>query len=166
MRKGVNKVIILGHVGNEPEQRFTQNNTKVVTLSLATSEQWKDQQTNEPQSRTEWHRVVFFGRLAEIVGDYVHKGRQIYIEGRLQTRKWQDQRTGQDRYSTEIIANQLQLIGGRDSDHRSSRQDSFDRSGGDYYEPSYNQEDSHRSEPAAQQQDSSPAGQDIDDIPW
>ena len=165
MRRGVNKVIILGHVGNEPEQRFTQNNTKVVTLSLATSEQWKDQQTNETHERTEWHRVVFFGRLAEIVGDYVHKGRQIYIEGRLQTRKWQDQRTGQDRYSTEVIANQLQLIGGRDSDQRSSRQDSFDRGSGDYYEPSYNQEDSRRSEPA-QQQDNSSAGQDIDDIPW
>ena len=108
---------------------------------------------------------MFFGRLAEFVGDYVHKGQQIYIEGRLQTRKWQDQRTGQDRYSTEIIAHQVELIGGRDSDHRPARQDSFDRSGGDYYESSYNQEDTRRNEPA-QQQDSSPAGQDIDDIPW
>ncbi len=112
MARGVNKVILLGNVGQDPEVRFGQNNNAIANLNIATSEAWKDKMSGETKEKTEWHRVVFFNRLAEIVRDYVKKGSQIYIEGKLQTRKWQDQQ-GQDRYTTEIVADSLQLLGGR-----------------------------------------------------
>ncbi len=110
--RGVNKVILIGNLGRDPEVRYTAQGSAVANVALATSETWRDKQTGEQQEKTEWHRVVFFGRLAEIVGEYLTKGRQIYVEGRLQTRKWQDQ-SGQDRYTTEIVANEMQMLGGR-----------------------------------------------------
>jgi single-strand DNA-binding protein len=109
--RGVNKVILVGNLGNDPEVRYMPNGNAVANVSLATSESWKDQQGNM-QERTEWHKVTMYRRLAEVVGEYLKKGSQIYIEGKLQTRKWQDQQ-GQDRYTTEIIADQMQMLGGR-----------------------------------------------------
>ena len=109
--KGVNKVILVGNLGNDPEVRYMPNGNAVANLSLATSESWKDQQ-GQPQERTEWHRLTMYRRLAEIAGEYLKKGSQIYVEGKLQTRKWQDQQ-GQDRYTTEIIVDQMQMLGGR-----------------------------------------------------
>lgn len=113
MAKGsVNKVIILGHLGQDPEVKYTPNGVSVANISIATNESWKDKNTGELQERTEWHRVVFFGRLAEIVGEYLRKGSQTYVEGRLQTRKWQD-KEGRDRYSTEVVANEMQMLGNK-----------------------------------------------------
>lgn len=114
MARGVNKVILIGNLGKDPEVRYTANGSGVANVTLATTDSWKDKQSGEKQERTEWHRVVFFGRLAEIVGEYLKKGSQVYVEGRLQTRKWQGQ-DGQDRYTTEIIATDMQMLGGRGS---------------------------------------------------
>lgn len=114
MARGVNKVILIGNLGNDPEVRYTPNSNAVATVSLATSETWKDKQSGEAQERTEWHRIVFFNRLAEIVGEYLHKGSKVYIEGSLRTRKWQD-KTGVDRYTTEIIANEMHMLDSRPS---------------------------------------------------
>jgi len=110
--RGVNKVILVGNLGDDPSVRYTPNGTAVANLSLATSESWKDQQ-GQLQERTEWHRLTMYRRLAEVAGEYLTKGSQIYVEGKLQTRKWQDQQ-GQDRYTTEIIVDQMQMLGGRE----------------------------------------------------
>ena len=112
MARGVNKVTLIGNLGNDPEVRYTANGSAVANVSIATAEAWKDRESGDMQERTEWHRVVFFSRLAEIVGEYLKKGSQVYIEGRLQTRKWQD-RDGNDKYTTEIVANEMQMLGGR-----------------------------------------------------
>ena len=112
MARGVNKVILVGNLGRDPEVRYSPNGQAVANVTLATSESWKDKTSGEKQERTEWHRIVFFGRLAEIAGEYLKKGAQIYIEGRLQTRKWQD-KDGHDRYTTEIVANDMQMLGSR-----------------------------------------------------
>jgi single-strand DNA-binding protein len=112
MARGINKVILIGNLGNDPEVRATSAGSIVSMISIATSESWKDKNTGQQQDRTEWHRVVFFNRLAEIVRDYLKKGSKVYIEGKLQTRKWQDKQ-GQDRYTTEIIANELQMLDSR-----------------------------------------------------
>ncbi len=112
MARGINKVILVGNLGNDPETRYSPSGTAVTNISVATTDSWKDRQTGEKNEKTEWHRVVFFNRLAEIAGEYLKKGSQVYIEGRLQTRKWQDQ-NGQDRYTTEIVANEMQMLGGR-----------------------------------------------------
>ncbi len=112
MARGVNKVILVGNLGKEPEVRYTTSGSAVATITLATTESWKDKNTGEKVEKTEWHRVVFFSRLAEIVGQYLHKGSQIYVEGRLQTRKWQGQ-DGNDRYTTEIVANEMQMLGSK-----------------------------------------------------
>lgn len=114
--RGVNKVILIGHCGQDPETKFTANGAAVTNISLATSESWKDRQTGQQQERTEWHRVVFFNRLAEVAGEYVRKGTKLYIEGALRTRKWQDQ-SGQDRYTTEIVAAEMQMLDSRGSDN-------------------------------------------------
>lgn len=114
MAKGVNKVILIGNVGKDPDVRYMPNGNAVANVTLATSESWKDKNSGETQERTEWHRVVFFRRLAEIVGEYVKKGSKIYVEGRLQTRKWQDQ-SGQDRYTTEIVADEMQMLDSKGS---------------------------------------------------
>ncbi len=112
MARGVNKVIIVGNLGQDPEVKYMPSGQAVCNISVATTDSWNDKSTGEKQERTEWHRVVFFRRLAEIVGEYLRKGSQVYIEGRLQTRKWQDQ-SGADRYTTEIVANEMQMLGGR-----------------------------------------------------
>lgn len=112
MARGINKVILIGHVGGDPEVRYMPNGNAVATISLATTESWKDKQTGEKQERTEWHRVVCFNRLGEIVGEYIRKGSKVYIEGSLRTRKWQDPQ-GQDRYTTEIVAADLQMLDGK-----------------------------------------------------
>jgi single-strand DNA-binding protein len=112
MARGVNKAIIVGTLGQDPEIRYTANGGAVANISVATNETWKDKATGEAQERTEWHRIVMFGKLAEIAQQYLKKGSQAYFEGRIQTRKWQDQ-SGNDRYSTEIVANEMQMLGGR-----------------------------------------------------
>nr|WP_300310074.1 single-stranded DNA-binding protein [Halomonas sp.] len=112
MARGINKVILIGNLGQDPEVRFTPSGTAVANLNLATTDSWMDRQSGQRQERTEWHRVVLFNKLAEIAQQYVKKGAKLYIEGRLQTRKWQDQ-NGQDRYSTEIVANDMQMLDGR-----------------------------------------------------
>lgn len=133
MSRGINKVIIVGNLGSDPETRYTQSNSAVTTLSIATSESWKDRNTGDMQERTEWHRVVMFSRLAEIAGEYLQKGRQVYIEGKLRTRKWQDN-NGNDRYTTEIVADEMQMLGGRAGGGSSAPfqggQDSADNFGG------------------------------------
>ncbi len=141
MAKGINKVILIGNLGRDPEVNYMPNGQAVANVTIATSENWKDKNTGEQQERTEWHRVVFFRRLAEIAGEYLKKGSKIYVEGRLQTKKWQDN-NGQDRYTTEIIANELQML-----DSRSGTGDAY------AYQPN---QDSH--DPPAQ-----PQGGDFDD---
>lgn len=110
--RGINKVILVGNLGADPEIRYMPNGNAVCNLSVATGESWKDKQSGETVERTEWHRVVLFGKIAEIAGEYLKKGTQAYFEGRLQTRKWQD-KSGQDRYTTEIIATDMHMLGGR-----------------------------------------------------
>ncbi|MDR1012495.1 MAG: single-stranded DNA-binding protein [Coxiellaceae bacterium] len=112
MARGINKVILIGNLGNDPEVRYIPNGSAVTTISLATSESWRDKQSGELQDRTEWHRVVFFSKLAEIVGEYLRKGSKIYIEGSLRSRKWQD-KNGVDRFTVEIIANEMQMLDSR-----------------------------------------------------
>jgi single-strand DNA-binding protein len=112
MARGINKVILVGNLGADPETRAMPSGSTVANLRVATSESWRDKQTGEQQERTEWHRVALFGRLAEVAGEYLKKGSQVYIEGSLRTRKWTDKQ-GQERYSTEIIGNELQMLGGR-----------------------------------------------------
>src|SRR6056297_1513262 len=112
MARGINKVILIGNLGADPEVRYTPANTAVCNISVATTDQLRDKQTGEQQEKTEWHRVVMFNRLGEIAGEYLKKGSKVYIEGRLQTRKWQGQ-DGQDRYTTEIVANEMQMLDSR-----------------------------------------------------
>ncbi len=112
MARGVNKVILIGNLGKDPEVRYMPNGNAVANCTIATSESWKDKNTGETKERTEWHRVSFFRRLAEIVGEYLKKGSKVYVEGQLRTRKWQD-KSGQDRYTTEIIADQMQMLDSR-----------------------------------------------------
>ncbi|HLU19002.1 MAG TPA: single-stranded DNA-binding protein [Pusillimonas sp.] len=109
----VNKVILVGNLGRDPEVRYSPDGAAICNVSIATTSQWKDKATGERREETEWHRVVFYNRLAEIAGEYLRKGRSVYVEGRLKTRKWQDKETGADRYSTEIVADQMQMLGGR-----------------------------------------------------
>ena len=135
MARGINKVILVGNLGQDPETRYMPSGGAVTNVTLATSESWKDKQTGQPQERTEWHRVVFFNRLAEIAGEYLKKGSKVYVEGSLRTRKWQDQ-SGQDRYTTEIVAAEMQMLDSRGGGGM----------GGGYGDDSYNQA------PAPQQQ--------------
>ena len=119
MARGVNKVILIGHLGQDPQQRAMPSGKAVVNLRIATTEQWRDKQTGENKEATEWHNVVMFDRLAEIAAEYLRKGSQIYVEGKIRTRKWQD-KEGHDRYTTEIIANEMSMLGGRGAGERSS----------------------------------------------
>jgi single-strand DNA-binding protein len=164
MARGINKVILIGNLGNDPEVKYTAGGSAVANVTIATSENWKDKTTGENQERTEWHRVVFFGRLAEIVGEYLKKGSQIYIEGRLQTRKWQD-KEGQDRYTTEIVANEMQMLGGRGGGSGAS---SGAGSSGGGYESRSSGGDSPRSERPAKTGTGggAPADDFDDDIPF
>ena len=112
MARGVNKVILVGNLGADPETRYMPSGGAVTNINIATSKSWKDKNTGDQQERTEWHRVVFFNRLAEIAAEYLRKGSQVYVEGELRTRKWQD-RDGNDRWTTEIVADEMQMLGGR-----------------------------------------------------
>ncbi|MDH3431158.1 MAG: single-stranded DNA-binding protein [Gammaproteobacteria bacterium] len=112
MARGINKVIIVGNLGSDPETRYMPSGSAVTNLTVATNESWKDKQTGEQKDRTEWHKVAMFNRLAEVAAEYLRKGSQVYIEGKLRTRKWQD-KNGQDRWTTEIIADEMQMLGGR-----------------------------------------------------
>lgn len=132
MARGVNKVILVGNLGSDPDVRYMPSGGAVAAVSLATSESWKDKESGEQKERVEWHKVVFYGRLAEIVGEYLKKGSQVYVEGSLRTRKWE--KDGVDRYTTEIIAREMQMLGGRasgDGGERSSGGRSGGRSDGD-----------------------------------
>ncbi|PKM22223.1 MAG: single-stranded DNA-binding protein [Gammaproteobacteria bacterium HGW-Gammaproteobacteria-14] len=128
MARGVNKVILIGNLGNDPETKFLPSGGAVTNVSLATSESWKDKQTGQPQERTEWHRVVFFNKLAEIAGEYLKKGSKVYVEGSLRTRKWQGQ-DGQDRYTTEIVVSEMQMLDGRGESGGASSEQSRPQAG-------------------------------------
>ena len=122
MARGVNKVILVGNLGQKPEMRYTATQTAVANISIATTESWKDKESGENRDKTEWHRVVFFGNLAEIAERYLDKGSSVYVEGKIQTRKWQD-KEGKDRWTTEILGNQLTMLGSRNSNDSGSQQD-------------------------------------------
>jgi|TARA_B110000438_G_scaffold9829_1_gene9990 single-strand DNA-binding protein len=119
MARGVNKVILVGTLGADPDTRYTPSNAAVTNLSIATNESWKDKQSGEQKEKTEWHRVVMFNRLAEIATEYLRKGSQVYIEGKIQTRKWED-KEGKDRWTTEVVANEMQMLGSRSSGSNSA----------------------------------------------
>lgn len=157
MARGINKVILVGNVGSDPEVRYMPNGNAVATLSIATSETWKDKQSGDKQERTEWHRVVCFNRLGEIAGEYVRKGSKLYVEGSLRTRKWQDQQ-GQDRYTTEIIAADIQMLDNKGSSNPGGYEDA----------QSAPQQPHYQQQPASQQKN---AAEDAfaeldDDIPF
>ena len=170
MARGVNKVIIVGNCGQDPETRFMPSGGAVTNLSLATSESWKDKNTGDQQERTEWHRVVFFNRLAEIAGEYVKKGSKLYIEGSLRTRKWQGQ-DGQDRYTTEIVASEMQMLdsrGGQQSGDYDQSQGSYQQSAPQAQQQSAPQQQQSAPQQSATQQ-SAPqqqGGAFDDDIPF
>lgn len=137
MSRGVNKVIIIGNLGDDPTVRYSQSGAAVCNLSIATSESWKDKNSGEQKTETEWHRVVIYQRLAEIAGEYLRKGSKVYIEGKLKTRKWQDQQ-GVERYTTEIVANELQMLDGRGEGQQQSAggaQAASGAKGGGYQKP-------------------------------
>jgi single-strand DNA-binding protein len=166
--RGVNKVILVGNLGADPEVRYMPSGGAVTNVNLATSETWKDKQTGQPQERTEWHRIVFFNRLAEIAGEYLKKGSKLYVEGSLRTRKWQGQ-DGQDRYTTEIVASEMQMLDSRPGGQAAGGypQDDYNQSGG----PSQQQRPAQQGPAAApgRQQDAPPPGDfgDFDDdIPF
>lgn len=129
--RGINKVILVGNLGRDPEVRYLPSGGAVANITVATSEAWKDKNTGAMQEQTEWHRIVFYGRLAEIAGEYLRKGSKVYLEGSLHTRKWQDKQTGQDRYSTEIKASTMQMLDGKGGNSTGSDDNSMP-SYGDY----------------------------------
>lgn len=127
MARGINKVILVGNLGKDPEVRYTPSGLAVANITVATSENWKDKQSGENQERTEWHRVVFYQRLAEIAGEYLRKGSKVYIEGKLRTSKWQDKTTGADRYTTEIVAENMQMLDGKGTGGGAGGESSYER---------------------------------------
>ncbi|MCC6207587.1 MAG: single-stranded DNA-binding protein [Gammaproteobacteria bacterium] len=155
MARGVNKVILIGNLGKDPEVRYMPSGGAVANVTLATSESWKDKQSGEKQERTEWHTVVFYNRLAEIAGEYLKKGSKVYVEGSLRTRKWQDKNSGADRYTTEIIASEMQMLDGRGGGGGGGGGESYgERSG------------QSQSAPAAREQVAAGADDFDDDIPF
>jgi len=156
MARGINKAIIVGTLGQDPEVKYTASGSAVVNVSVATNESWKDKQTGEQVEKTEWHRIVMFNKLAEIAAQYLKKGSQAYFEGKIQTRKWQDQ-SGNDRYSTEIVANDMQMLGGRSQGAGNSVP----------FEPS-SQQPRQQQKPAANTNapDTAPIDDGFDDIPF
>jgi len=142
MARGVNKVILVGNLGQKPEIRYTQTDSAVANISLATSESWKDKETGEQREKTEWHRIVYFGKLAEIAEQYLDKGSKVYVEGKLQTRKWQDKETGADRYTTEIVGNELTMLDSKNSSGMNESQN-FERNTGqsDQAQEDFNEDD-------------------------
>ena len=157
MARGINKVILIGNLGKDPEVRYSAGGSAIANITLATSDQWTDKQSGQKQERTEWHRVVMFNRLGEIAGEYLKKGSKVYIEGSLRTRKWQDQ-NGQDRYTTEVVASEMQMLDGRGgaTDYAAGNQGGEAQGG-------------YQRAPAAQHQNNAPAdnfsGFD-DDVPF
>lgn len=147
MARGVNKVILIGNLGNEPETKYLPSGNAVTNITVATSESWKDKQTGQQQERTEWHRVVFFNRLAEIAGEYLHKGSKVYLEGSLRTRKWQDQQ-GQDRYTTEIVASEMQML---DSRGDGGNNGGYQQPQGGYQQPQQAPQQNYQPQQAPQQ---------------
>ena len=145
MARGVNKVILVGNLGQKPEIRYTQTDSAVANLSLATSESWKDKETGEQREKTEWHRIVYFGKLAEIAEQYLDKGSKVYVEGKLQTRKWLDKDTGADRYTTEIVGNELTMLDSKNSSGMNEMNESqnFERNTGqsDKAQEDFNEDD-------------------------
>jgi single-strand DNA-binding protein len=135
----LNKVILIGNLGKDPENRFMPSGGAVCNFSIATTESWKDKATGQKQEKTEWHNITMYNRLAEIAAQYLKKGSSVYIEGRLQTRKWQDKTTGQDRYTTEIIADQMQMLGGRSGNSSGPADTGYD-DGGFNQQPAYQQQ--------------------------
>jgi len=162
MARGVNKVILVGNLGKDPEMKYTANGAAIANITVATSESWNDKQTGEKQEKTEWHRVVFFRRLAEVVGEYLRKGSQVYIEGRLQTRKWQDQ-SGQDRYTTEIVADEMQMLGSRGDSGGSSSGGAPSGGGGGFRK---NAPQNDQSSQSSSNDQGSDGGFSDDDIPF
>lgn len=162
----VNKVILVGNLGRDPEVRYSPDGAAICNVSIATTSNWKDKNSGERREETEWHRVVFYNRLAEIAGEYLKKGRPVYVEGRLKTRKWQDKDTGADRYSTEIVADQMQMLGGRES---TGGMDDGGFGGDDSYSSS-RQAPQQRSQPPQQQRPAQKPASNImdmdDDIPF
>ncbi len=156
MARGVNKVILVGNLGKDPEIKYTASGAAIANITIATSESWNDKQSGEKVEKTEWHRVVAFQRLAEIMGEYLKKGSQVYIEGKLQTRKWQDQ-NGQDRYSTEVVASDMQMLGSRGGEGGGSQPNT----GGGFRSKPQPQQQQQQAAPA-----SSGGGFDDDDIPF
>ncbi len=154
MARGVNKVILVGNLGRDPEVRYSANGQAIANVTIATTESWKDKNTGEKQEKTEWHRIVFFGRLGEIAGEYLKKGSQIYVEGRLQTRKWQD-KEGKDRYTTEIVANEMQMLGSKGG-----------AASGEYAGQSSSQASDSKSAPAQPATQTTGADDFDDDIPF
>ena len=156
MARGINKVILVGNLGNDPDVKATQGGTTITTISVATSEQWKDKQTGQAQERTEWHRVKFFGRLAEIAGEYLRKGSQVYIEGSLRTDKYTD-KNGVERYTTDIIANEMQMLGGKGGG---------EGGGGGNYERGSRPAPAQRREPGAARPAAAAPAAGFDDVPF
>jgi len=154
MARGVNKVILIGNVGGDPEVRYMPNGSAVTTITLATSESWKDKQTGQNQERTEWHRVVFFNRLGEIAGEYLRKGSKVYVEGALRTNKWQDQE-GKDRYRTEIIGNEMQMLDSRGGSEggfqQGGQQQGGQQQGGGFQQGGQQQQGGYQQQAAPQQ---------------
>jgi single-strand DNA-binding protein len=179
MSRGVNKVILVGNLGNDPETKHSASGSAITNLSIATSESWKDKQTGEPVEKTEWHRVVGFNRLAEIMGEYLRKGSKVYIEGQLQTRKWQDKEGG-DRYTTEIVARDMQMLDSRaDQGAQQPRQGQAaqqpyqppQQGGGvpnNYMQPPHQQQQAPQRQAPQQQRPQQPPAQEPfnDDIPF
>jgi single-strand DNA-binding protein len=162
MARGINKVILIGHLGQDPETRAMPSGSAVANLRVATTESWRDKQSGETKESTEWHNVALFGRTAEVAAQYLRKGSQVYIEGRLRTRKWQD-KSGADRYTTEIVANDMQMLGGRSGGGAPESRDSRDVGGEGGFGGGYSQEPARGGGGASTGVD--PGFQD-DDIPF
>ncbi|EMU6156767.1 single-stranded DNA-binding protein [Yersinia enterocolitica] len=167
MSKGVNKVILVGNLGKDPEVRYMTNGGAVASITLATSESWRDKATGEQKEKTEWHRIVLFGKLAEVAGEHLRKGSQVYIEGALQTRKWQDQ-SGQDRYTTEVVVNvggTMQMLGSKQGDSQGAQSQGRQQSGPQQNQQQWGQKHAQGQQQAAHQSSEPPMDFD-DDIPF
>ncbi|OWF83378.1 hypothetical protein B4907_11690 [Yersinia kristensenii] len=165
--RGVNKVILVGNLGQDPEVRYMPNGGAVASITLATSESWRDKATGEQKEKTEWHRIVLFGKLAEVAGEYLRKGSQVYIEGALQTRKWQDQ-SGQDRYTTEVVVNvggTMQMLGGKQVDSQGAQSQGRQQSGPQQNQQQWGQQHAQGQQQEAHQSSEPPMDFD-DDIPF
>ncbi|CNJ55528.1 single-stranded DNA-binding protein [Yersinia mollaretii] len=165
--RGVNKVILVGHLGQDPEVKYMPNGGAVVSITIATSESWRDKATGEKKEKAEWHRVVLFGKLAEVAGEYLRKGSQVYIEGALQTRKWQDQ-SGQDRYTTEVVVNvggTMQMLGSKQGDSQGTQSQGRQQSGPQQNQQQWGQQHAQGQQQAAHQNNEPPMDFE-DDIPF